>query len=315
MELQFTPPSASGTLWLDRTTIESRYPIDTDGDMQYTDAEVLAVRNSIAIYVGQNLLFLFKGHIRIITPQNLTIEPRPGSDNEFLKLTFTIDQIDDPSSLMIISRLLADVWRRPACLANLHQGDDRRLVVLTPWSYYDPRPTGDRGRATTQGTGPRTREAPRYGCQRMCLGVEMNRPDAKCPRCGASVLPVFAGRIPGVGQIGPRGGSLVPFHPSEFKLEGLMASDGEFRIYLTNEAMERLPIGRMAGTAQMWTDKVFESTTEPQTLTISPDGSHLTASVPKGMARPIVVRCTLDASDGLGRRMATFQLSEVTPVK
>lgn len=315
LELDVRPPRIEGVLWLDRGTMESRFPIDRDGDMQYTDGEVYSVRAPVNGYVARHLRIMWDGTIAPLQLKNLSTERRRRSLNDCLKYTFSVSGYDAGEPLIVSSDLLRDIWGGAPTLLAV-QRDGRSVVcVLDSRNYYDSRVVDRRVRSASSrpvasGAGPRAASQPAdYACSKLCLGVALTDAKATCPRCGAPAALRFGGPVPGVGVIGPHGGELLPFVPREYRVEGLLTVHRELRVYLTNERLERLPIGKLSGTVQFWSPLAPKMITEKDTLKLAADGSYLYAVVPDAVVLPMKARCLLDLHDGLGNRMAEFEMT------
>lgn len=310
--LEVKPPEILGTLWIDRDAVEAKFPIDKDGDTQYTEGELFTIRGPLTNYVNQHFHLMWGGKTHPIVLKNATFEVRPNSKNNCVKLTFSSPQYSAGESLLIFSTLLSDLSRQGRTLVSI-EGDGRREVcVLGPDSYYDSRLTSTAPGTTSQPAAA-TRKT-RFGCLGLCLGVESPREMTKCPRCGGPVVALSGGPMPGKGYLGSHGGTLMPFVPGQIRVEGILAKPEEFRVYLVSEELDAMPAGSLSGTVQIWTDKMEQTSMHKEGLKVSTNGAYLWASVPKGMILPIRARCMLDVGDGKGQRMVEFFLPGVVAV-
>lgn len=315
--LRASPPEITGELWLDRDTVEAKFPIDKDGDTNYTEGELYAVRGPLTDYVNQHLHLLWGGQKHPIALQDMVFDRRPGAKNISVKMVFTVPKFSEGSSLLIFSTMLSDLSRQGRTMVSIDMGGRREVCVLGPDLYYDQRSSassGDRS-ATQPAASPAGAAKPRYGCVNLCLAVESARATNRCPRCGSELAPLSGGPMPGKGYIGRLGGTLMPFVPGQYRLEGLLATPEEFRVYLLSDELDATPVGPLAGSVQIWTDKMENTTMHREDLKISNDGAYLWSSVPKGMVLPLRARCMIQMGDGKGQRMVDFYLPHVVPVE
>lgn len=314
VELEVRPPEIRGTMWIDRDAVEVKFPIDRDGDTDYTDAELYLTRGPLTEYVNQSFFLMWSGAVRPIVLNDLTYDVRPISRNKCVKLSFVVPSFAKDADLLIYSRIFAEISQRARTMVRIEREGSTEIWVLGPQEYFDarlkesdrPAPAGSAGRPAPSG--------PRFGCTKLCLGIDLTKPPAKCPRCGAAMARLFGSPVPGKGQIGRLGGTSMPFMPGQYRAEALLASPEEFRFYLNTESLEAAPIGRISGTVQVWTEDMLQTTSHKETLKVSKDGTYLWASLPKGMIMPIRARCMLELGDGRGTRMVDFFLPSVVEV-
>lgn len=314
VSLEVRAPEIVGTLWIDRDAVEAKFPIDKDGDTQYTEGELFAVRGPLTNYVNQNFHLMWGGRTHPVTLKAAAFEERAASRNNCVKLTFSAPQYPADEPLVIFSTLLSDLSRQGRTLVAISADGRREVCVLGPDVYYDSRRSAGPAAASQPAGAANATQKTRFGCFGMCLGVDSPRDMKKCPRCGGPVAALSGGPMPGKGYLGSHGGTLMPFMPGQFRLEGVLATPEEFRVYLVTEELDAMPVGSMSGTVQIWTDKMEQTTTHKEGLKASTNGAYLWASVPKGMILPLRARCMLDAGDGRGQRMVEFFLPDVVRV-
>lgn len=134
--IEIHPPFVRGTVWLPLRPIESLYPMDRDGNMAYTAAEVWAVRRPITAYLNQGLLFMWRGRIHPVKVDRMEIVRRPGVGQDFLKVSLAIRDLPPGSAVEIVSQLLQERSPGAKCLAMITLGERRQVFVLGPNDYY-----------------------------------------------------------------------------------------------------------------------------------------------------------------------------------
>jgi hypothetical protein len=151
---------------------------------------------------------------------------------------------------------------------------------------------------------------PRYACPELCLGVESADRSAKCMRCGAALVEVQGATVPGLGRLGPHGGSLSKLpRPGTF-LEGLLTSGYELRLYLMDEAMKPRSVEGMGGRVLVWLDLQVEDVPVELILSRMEDGSYLSAMIPGEAVLPLLTQCDIDLGDGGDPNRVTFHFYE-----
>lgn len=318
VELELKPPEIRGVLWIDRDAVEVKYPIDRDGDTDYTEAELYLTRGPLTDYINQNFHLMWDGAVQPIVLTDMVYDVRPISRNSCVKMMFTVPKFSEGSELVVYSRVLSEFSQRARTMVRIDRGGEQEVWVLSPQHYYDTRLKGEAKAALSMPPpviGRSATKDPRHACANLCLGVDLTKPPGKCPRCGAKIVRLFGAPVPGAGQIGRLGGASMPFMPGQYRVEALLATPEEFRFYLNTESLEAAPIGRLSGSVQIWTDGMMETTSHKETLKLSKDGAYLWSSVPKGMILPLRARCMFELGEGRGTRMVDFFLTGVVEVK
>jgi hypothetical protein len=134
--IEIRPPFIKGTVWLPLRPIESLYPMDRDGDMAYTAAEVWAVRRPVTAYLNQGLLFMWQGRIHPVEVDRMEVSRRPGVGQDFLKVSLEIRDLPPGAPVEIVSQLLQERSPSAKCLALIRLGELRQVFVLGPSDYY-----------------------------------------------------------------------------------------------------------------------------------------------------------------------------------
>ncbi len=419
--------------------IESLYPMDRDGNMAYTAAEVWAVRRPAPAYLNQGLLFMWQGRIHPVQVDRMEIVRRPGVGQDFLKVSLAIRDLPPGSTVEIVSQLLQERSPSAKCLALITLGERRQVFVLgpndyyrsvspplpaPPGSFYRPRaqrgrlalvgdlhiemlyavpqgafylyilgsdreaprgiasvpisasirPKGDEDAPAPQVLAPRplavdvpgrcsrfvglapqfkragvqtfsadltfgsgedrrrvlldfpvvtvlgeedvARVSRRYACSRLCLGVESKEKSAKCMRCGSELLEIHGAAVPGVGRIGRHGGMLRRLGGGDVLVEAWLPSRDEVRFYLTDKAMQPLPVKKVDCLARAGSSERPEEARVGLDVRASSAGDYLRAKIPEKLALPIQVQCQLDLGGEDGPRIVEFHLHEVIePIK
>ncbi len=308
------PSKVSGVLWLERDVIEAKQPIDRDGDMQYTPGELIAARGPMTDYVNGSFLLLWGGKIHPIVARDVTTEKRPGLKYDYLKITWVSRDSPNGAAISIVSRLLREVWHEARTMISVTFGRQKEVWVLSPTDYFESSLMG-MGDENRTGLGPSKTAQRRFACGNMCLGVELKDRTMKCPKCGHFLAEARGAPIPGAGYFGRHNGPLMSLGMGGRKLEAVLASRQELRVYLTNEILEKFPADKMSGSVEMYTDEMMETTLVKDDFKIAPGGSCLTAKVPANLNLPIRVRCNLNIGDGAGSYLVDFFLPDVEDVK
>lgn len=306
------PSRVSGVLWLDRDFIEAKEPIDRDGDMQYNEGELLAARGPLTFYINEHFFVMWDGKIHPIAATSVKTEKRLGLKNDFLKVSWVSEHKPNGSPVSILSHLLRDGWREARTMLYVTYRDRREIWVLSPENYFDlsvmGKPDSERTEQGTHRVAPR-----RYGCVNLCLLVELKSGKSKCPRCGSVVAEVRGSSVPGAGYFGLHGGVLRPAGSEGQRLEALLSSREELRVYVTNEKLEKLAAGNAKGSVDLWTDEMATTTRVKSEFQVAANREYLVAKIPAGMILPIRARCMLDFGDG-AVTLVDFFLPEVVEV-
>ncbi len=151
---------------------------------------------------------------------------------------------------------------------------------------------------------------PRYACPELCLGVESKDRSAKCMRCGTALVGVRGATVPGLGRIGPHGGSLSNLHRPGTFLEGLLTSGYELRLYMVDEAMQPRSVEGMGGRVLVWLNPHIEDAPVELILSRMEDGSYLSAMIPGEAVLPLPTQCDIDLGDGGDPNRVTFHFHE-----
>ena len=307
--LDINKNAMSGVLWLDRDAVELKNPIDKNGDVDYTDAELMLVRGPMTDYINNNLQIMWDGEVHPISPSEFAYAAHPVERNNGVQIRFNVNGYKAGKPVVIYSRLLNDLWRQAQTVVAVTLDGRTEVWSLGPGHYYDSRLSPAGAQATT--SQPATDlAASRYGCQAMCLGVDSTTPMDKCPRCGGKPAPLFGAPIPGKGYIGPMGGVLMTFVPGAYKLEALLVSKTELRFYPCTEALVVQPATPLSGKVQL-SPAGSPSVSPAEEMKRSKDGSYLFVPVPDTISVPFQVRCMLNSAEFPGNRMVEFYIPSV----
>lgn len=309
INLDINKNTMSGVLWLDRDAVEVKNPIDKNGDVDYTDAELMLVRGPMTDYINNNLQIMWDGEVHPISPSDFAYAAHPVERNYGVRIRFNVNGYKAGKPVVIYSRLLNDLWRQAQTVVAVTLDGSTEVWSLGPGHYYDSRLSPAGAKATT--SQPATvAAASRYGCEAMCLGVDSTLPMEKCPRCGGKVVSLFGAPIPGKGYVGPMGGVLMNFVPGAYKLEAVLVSKNELRIYPCTDALVVQPATTLSGKAQLFSAGT-KAVNPPEELKRSDDGKYLYAPVPDTVSVPLQVRCTLNSAEFPGNRMVEFYIPVV----
>lgn len=163
---------------------------------------------------------------------------------------------------------------------------------------------------------PTTRpvESPRRGCANLCPGIELNAPTTeKCPRCGGKVLPLSGDTVPGMYMIGAHAGMLVAHGSQGERFEALVTPSNEFRVYLTNERFETLPLRKLSGSAHISQEERFHDFIEIQARK-STDGRYMLVNMPPTVTLPVYVRWLFNFNEGEGTSHVDLKFDEAVSV-
>lgn len=312
VELRMAESEIRGTMWFDRVTVETKYPIDKDGDTNYTDQELYAVRNPLSAYVFANYFILWEGRVQPINFTDMVYDRCGTQRRNCIKLTFAVPGYRKDRPLLMFSRLLSDLTPQARTMVAMDRDGARKICVLAPGTYYDSR-TDEA--PTTQPSGGGGATGARFACAKMCLGMEASAEGRKCPRCGGPMAPVIGVPVPGKGAIGRLGGMAMPLVPGFMRVEGLMPRAGEFRLYLMTEEFDAMPVGKVTGRVSLWTENLEQSSRRLEMLKASSNGAYLYAEFDPDMIRPIEAQVIMDLADGKGQRMVSFYLRDFVPVE
>lgn len=157
-------------------------------------------------------------------------------------------------------------------------------------------------------------ESPRRGCANLCPGIEFKSPSKQsCPRCGGKLLPLTGDTVPGMQMIGAHGGMLVAYGGQGERFEALVTPDNEFRVYLTNEQFDALPLKKLTGSAHLSQEEWFNDFIEIQARR-SADDRYLSVSMPQTVTLPVYVRWVHDFHEGEGASHLDFMFEEAVAV-
>lgn len=154
----------------------------------------------------------------------------------------------------------------------------------------------------------------RFGCPRMCLGVESRKRGARCVACGTELMEVRGAPVPGAGSMGRHGGVLVPFSDTTKRWEGFLAGPREWRLYLTNADLDVMPVGSVTGQVAFSRDDNFEGIIFESKLTPAENGAYLRGDAPADLPLPCMVRCNLYLAPGRDAEPVHFNAWQVLPV-
>lgn len=301
--------AVSGTIWLDRDAVEVKYPIDKNGDVDYTDAELLLIRGPLTDYINNNLHIMWNGEIHPISPSEFAYAALPVERNNGVKVFFSVGGYKAGTPILVFSRLLNDFWRQSQTVLALSIDGRKEIWSLGTGHYCDSRLSpGSRMPAASQ---PADHggfvAASRFGCAAMCMGVDSTTPLGKCPRCGGPIAPLLGAPIPAKGYLGPMGGVLMSYISGAYKLEAVLVSKSELRFYLCSEALSLQPATPLSGKGQLW-PAGSKSVEPPEELKLAKDGSYLSMHVPDNLGLPFQARCTLNSTEFPGTRMVEFYI-------
>lgn len=306
------PAKVTGVLWLERDIIEAKEPIDRDGDILYNAGELMAARGPITNYLNGQFFLLWDGKVHPIVVRDITTEKRRGLKYDYLKIVWVSQDSPHNATVSILSRLLSEAWRDARTMLGVKNGHRKEIWVLSPTDYFDATLMGKPAPASGR-SGPARPPERRFACLNLCLAVEMKEGASKCPKCGSFIAELRGAGVPGAGYFGLHGGSLMTMGPGGKKLEAVLASKEELRVYLTDEAMNKLPLEKAKGSVDLWTDEMMENTLVKVDFQPAPSGAFLAAKVPANMIMPLRVRCTLDLGDG-SAYLVDFFLPEIVEV-
>lgn len=160
----------------------------------------------------------------------------------------------------------------------------------------------------------RPTESPRRGCANLCPGIELKTASIdKCPHCGGKLLPLTGDTVPGLFMIGAHGGALVAFGGQGERFEALVTPNNEFRVYLTNERFETLPLKKLTGSAHISQEERFHDFIEIQSRR-SADGRYLFVNLPETVTLPVYIRWLHDFHEGEGASHLDFMFEESVAV-
>lgn len=155
----------------------------------------------------------------------------------------------------------------------------------------------------------------RRGCANLCPGVDLNSPPSdKCPRCNGRLLPLNGDTAPGLHMVGAHGGMLLGYGGAGERFEGLITTDSEFRLYITNEMLETLPLKKLTGSMLFAADERFQDSAVEIQARKGPDGRYLFATLPPTASLPLHVRWLFDFNDGEGASQVDFLIEEAVQV-
>ncbi|OWY70466.1 hypothetical protein B7486_16950 [cyanobacterium TDX16] len=307
--------SLSGTLWMDRDAVEVKFPIDKNGDVNYTDSELMLVRGPLTDYINANLQIMWDGQVHPISASGFDYAAHPVERNNGVKILFNVSGYKAGTPIVIYSRLLADLWRQAQTVVAITNEGQKEVWALGTGHYYDSRLSPLHGKsASSQPSATTGAIKPRYGCAAMCLGVDFDAPIEKCPRCAGPAASLFGAAISGKGYIGPMGGVVMNFVPGAYKLEAVLVSRGELRFYLCTEGLVVQPAAALTGKVQLW-PAGSQSVTPAVELKRASDGAYLAIAVPDTISAPFQARCTLNSAEFPGNRMVEFYIPIVAGLK
>jgi hypothetical protein len=151
----------------------------------------------------------------------------------------------------------------------------------------------------------------RYACPKLCLGIESKDPSAKCMRCGSGLVEAYGARVPGVGRIGRHGGVLQGLDPRPLRVEALLPSSSELRLYFTDPALKPQPVGELSGKVLLWRDQRVDEGQVELELTPAEDDSFLFAKIPAEFQIPLTAQCDLHFSEERRTESLTFHLHQI----
>jgi len=154
-------------------------------------------------------------------------------------------------------------------------------------------------------------DADRRGCINLCPGVDLKSPKTdKCPRCGGRLIQLTGDSVPGLNMVGAHGGMLIAYGGEGERFEGLITPQNEFRLYLTNDRLEAVPLRKLTGSTQFSADERFQDSVVEIQAKKSSDGSYLYATMPPTIAVPIHVRWLFNFNEGEGTSQVDFLINE-----
>lgn len=307
--------SMSGWLWLDRDAVEVKFPIDKNGDVNYTEGELMLVRGPLTDYINANLQIMWDGRVHAISATEFEYAAHPVERNNGVKFHFNVSGYKAGTPIVIYSRLLADLWRQAQTVVAISNEGQKEIWSLAAGNYYDSRLSPSHGKsASSQPSATTGAIKPRYGCAAICLGVDFDAPIEKCPRCAGPAASLFGANIPGKNYIGPMGGVVTNFVPGAYKLEAVLVSRGELRFYLCTEGLVVQPAAALTGKVQLW-PAGSQSVTPAVELKRSSDGAYLAVAVPDTISVPFQARCTLNSAEFPGNRMVEFYIPTIAGLK
>ena len=157
-------------------------------------------------------------------------------------------------------------------------------------------------------------ESPRRGCVNLCPGIELKSPASdKCPRCGGKLLPLTGDTVPGFYMVGAHAGTLVAYSGQGERFEALITPNNEFRVYLTNEKFDTMPLKKLTGAAHFSAEERFNDFIEIQAQK-SPDGRYMFVSMPPTVALPVYVRWVYNFNEGEGASHVDLMFDETVQV-
>ncbi|HKQ49219.1 MAG TPA: hypothetical protein VJZ71_14200 [Phycisphaerae bacterium] len=308
--VEIEPTKVTGVFWLERDIIEAKEPIDRDGDMLYNAGELMAARGPITNYLNGQFYLLWDGKIHPIVVRDITTEKRRGLKYDYLKIVWVSRDSPNGATVSIVSRLLTEAWREARTMLNLRFGNRREIWVLSPGDYFDASLMGQPPPARAHSSRPRER---RFACLNLCLAVELREGATKCPKCGSFIAELRGAGVPGANLVGLHGGPLMSMGPGGKKLEALLASKEELRVYLTDDDLNKISLVKAKGSVDLWTDEMMENTLVKVDLVPAPSGDYLAARIPGNMIMPLQARCTLNLGDGPAY-LVDFFLPEIVEV-
>ena len=313
--LEVKGSTLSGSLWMDRDAVEVKFPIDKNGDVNYTDGELMLVRGPLTDYINANLQIMWDGQVHPISASEFDYAAHPVERNSGVKFFFSVSGYKAGTPIVIYSRLLADLWRQAQTVVAITMEGQKEVWSLGSGHYYDSRLSPSHGKsASSQPAVSAGAIKPRYGCAAMCLGVDFDAPIEKCPRCAGPAASLFGAAIPGKNYIGPMGGVVTNFVPGAYKLEAVLVTRGELRFYLCTEGLVVQPAAALSGKVQLW-PAGSQSVTPAVELKRASDGSYMTVGVPDTISVPFQARCTLNSAEFPGNRMVEFYIPTIAGLK